>query len=165
MPHDRYNQQLSEGDKVLAEFIVRRVSKDPTLGCNIGMDARWYDPKTGYIPHIDCNSGMVELFEGDVISLGAQLAREKSLRPTAEARAEAAEQSLAQQRWIPVSEKLPEVGAEVLISYGGGMKPPCFLSEFEKVDEGFPRWRTDGGLSVLGVTHWRELPSAPTEAK
>lgn len=67
----------------------------------------------------------------------------------AKARAEAAEQSLAQQRWIPVGEK-PKKEREVLVSDIDGAI---------YIDDSW--WLYGFGAA----THWRELPPAPSEAK
>lgn len=63
-------------------------------------------------------------------------------------------------RWIPVTERLPEEGQYVLVSYrtiSGAMRAVSywFLDDRNKV-----RW---GGENELFVTHWMPLPERPEE--
>jgi hypothetical protein len=60
---------------------------------------------------------------------------------------EAAEQKLAEQRWIPVSEKLPEEGRWVWCAIGERTTLPAFVG-------GLPFGRQ--------VTHWMYAPAAPS---
>lgn len=58
-------------------------------------------------------------------------------------------------RWIPTSERLPEVGEEVVFLWLGkrhlGMR----------VDE--TRWLDEDGLYYIRVQHWMPLPPLPSE--
>jgi hypothetical protein len=61
-------------------------------------------------------------------------------------------------RWIPVSEILPEWGDFVLVIVNNAVEildPPCTIGW---IDE-HGRWQ--GELTMLNVTHWRPLPPAP----
>lgn len=68
-------------------------------------------------------------------------------------------------RWIPVTERLPEADAFVLACVNGEYKTIKFLHAVmtaEYDDEGwsieaFPEWRN------LVVTHWMPLPESPEE--
>lgn len=52
------------------------------------------------------------------------------------------------QRWIPVSERLPEQGQEVIVYDGGVLKPKVFCYLF---------WNKDYN-SWARITHWMPLP-------
>jgi len=68
--------------------------------------------------------------------------------------------------WIPVTERLPEEGVDVLVS------SPCPNSDTPNIDiaswggEGAqgPVWR-EGDCGRLWPTHWMPLPAPPTDAK
>ena len=64
------------------------------------------------------------------------------------------------QRWIPVTERLPEKGEEVLVfGYWHEKFQPlmCYLSPHRKGE-----WFTTvAGQQVYTVTHWMPLPEAP----
>lgn len=54
-------------------------------------------------------------------------------------------------RWIPVSERLPEQGQEVIVYDGGVLKPKVFCYLF---------WNKDYN-SWARITHWMPLPEPP----
>jgi L-arabinose isomerase len=60
------------------------------------------------------------------------------------------EELVAERRWIPITEKLPDLGVEVI-----GWHP----------DDRVRSWCRHGGVTVFGKawepTHWRPLPSPP----
>ena len=58
------------------------------------------------------------------------------------------------QRWIPVTERLPEHCATV-ISYNG----TCVQKDF--YDEGFECWYSELELIPIRITHWMPLPEPP----
>ena len=60
-----------------------------------------------------------------------------------------------QRRWIPVTERLPEYGQEVLVYTGNTLKPIVMAYTF---------WRKDYD-TWLHVTHWMPLPPAPEDMK
>ena len=55
------------------------------------------------------------------------------------------------QRWIPVTERLPERGQEVLVYAGDGHKPEVYAYSF---------WHKDFA-SFSRITHWLPLPEPP----
>ena len=65
----------------------------------------------------------------------------------------------AQQRWIPVTERLPEDGFEVLVytdRYGG-------RHEFAYYVPRLGAWYQNCALLIPNVTHWMPLPKPPKE--
>lgn len=64
-----------------------------------------------------------------------------------------------EQKWIPVTERLPEYGKHVLI-YAGFFQPyieAAYYCEDKK-------WRfTYDDAEVVGVSHWMQLPEPPKE--
>lgn len=77
-------------------------------------------------------------------------------------RAEAAEQKLAEQRWIPVSEKLPADFQHIMFLISGGT---IAIGSYSRGWVSNP-WKGSSGIGEgeyhhTGVTHWRELPAAP----
>ena len=56
-------------------------------------------------------------------------------------------------RWIPVEERLPERGQEVIAFSGGYLEPKVFAYHFWS--EKFSSWQ--------GITHWMPLPEMPKE--
>ena len=60
-----------------------------------------------------------------------------------------------ERRWIPVTERLPEQGQEVIVYDGGTLKPKVFCYLFW--DKHFDSWAR--------VTHWMPLPEAPKEVE
>ncbi|GMQ53476.1 DUF551 domain-containing protein [Halopseudomonas aestusnigri] len=76
----------------------------------------------------------------------------------------------AQQRWIPCSERLPEVRERLdspLTSSGGhevlplNISVPVIYYDGNSVKSGPVNW-FDGGAPINGVTHWMPLPGRPT---
>lgn len=53
--------------------------------------------------------------------------------------------------WIPVTERLPEYGQEVIVYTGNILKPIVMAYTFWKVD--YDTW--------LHVTHWMPMPEGP----
>lgn len=64
-------------------------------------------------------------------------------------------------RWIPVSERLPEDGVEVLFVDSGG---DIYMGDHVS---GVPQWEKDNGFwsgkFYNNITHWMPLPEPPTE--
>lgn len=74
------------------------------------------------------------------------------------------------QRWIPCSERLPEIAERLdspLTSSGGHVVLPLNISvpviyyDGNSVKSGPVNW-FDGGAPINGVTHWMPLPGRPT---
>ena len=64
------------------------------------------------------------------------------------------------QRWIPVTEKLPESGKIVLIYQDGGWGAEGSYSTYDK------KWRRFGwGSGCIDATHWMPLPQPPKEVE
>ena len=55
------------------------------------------------------------------------------------------------QRWIPVTERLPEQGQEVIVYSGGVLKPTVFAYQFW--NKNYDSWAR--------ITHWMPLPQPP----
>lgn len=55
------------------------------------------------------------------------------------------------QQWIPVTERLPKPGQEIIVYDGGVQKPKVFAYQF---------WNKEYG-SWAKITHWMPLPQAP----
>ena len=66
---------------------------------------------------------------------------------------------VAMSQWIPVSERLPEDGVDVLVSWG--TPEGELLIAHWRADE--REWFDDEGKRVpaVGVTHWMPLPEPP----
>ncbi len=56
-------------------------------------------------------------------------------------------------KWIPVTERLPERGQEVIVFSGGYLKPNVFAYHFWSSE--FNSWQ--------GITHWMPMPEMPKE--
>jgi hypothetical protein len=56
-------------------------------------------------------------------------------------------------KWIPVSERLPEQGQEVIVYSGGVLKPTVFACQFW--NKHYDSWAR--------ITHWMPLPEPPKE--
>ena len=56
-------------------------------------------------------------------------------------------------KWIPVTERLPERGQEVIVFRGGYLKPDVFAYHFWSKE--FNSWK--------GITHWMPMPEMPKE--
>jgi hypothetical protein len=59
------------------------------------------------------------------------------------------------QRWIPVTERLPEPGQEVIVFSGGVVEGTVFAYHFWNKD--FQSWQH--------ITHWMPLPEPPKEVE
>ena len=72
----------------------------------------------------------------------------------------AAAEELEKMRWVPVTERLPEVGRKVLISWtaNGGI---CFDTAFRLIDG----WSATHWELSADVTHWMPLPEPPGGGK
>jgi hypothetical protein len=62
----------------------------------------------------------------------------------------------ARQAWVPVGERLPEDGVDVLAVSNSGVTDAYVLFDMD----GLPDWRR-GDYQIRGVTHWQPLPAAP----
>lgn len=62
---------------------------------------------------------------------------------------------MAEQKWIPVTERLPERGQEVIVYSGGVLSPTVFAYHFW--NECFDSWAR--------ITHWMPLPEPPKEVE
>jgi len=65
--------------------------------------------------------------------------------------------------WIPVGERLPESGVEILVlgEYGPvGFTPGVHLADY-LAERAVSPWRSRCGERLFSVTHWRALPSLP----
>ena len=58
-------------------------------------------------------------------------------------------------RWIPVTERLPELGQEVIVFSGGVVEGSVFAYHFWNKD--FQSW--------LHITHWMPMPEPPKEVE
>ena len=63
-----------------------------------------------------------------------------------------------ERRWIPVTERLPEVGSRVIAC---GEKGGVFVVKSEGITTGFGRM--DGTSKYRSFTHWMPLPEPPKE--
>ena len=59
------------------------------------------------------------------------------------------------QQWIPVTERLPKRGADIIVCSHRTIKPVVFTTYFW--DEKHDNW--------LGITHWMPLPEPPKEVE
>lgn len=55
------------------------------------------------------------------------------------------------QEWIPVTERLPEQGQEVIVYSGGVLKPTVFAYQFW--NKNYDSWAR--------ITHWQPMPQPP----
>lgn len=65
-------------------------------------------------------------------------------------------------KWIPVSERLPEMFEYVLVCTGG------IVLKGRKYDNGWTAFYADGEVKVsndMPVTHWQPLPPIPSQSK
>lgn len=61
--------------------------------------------------------------------------------------------------WIPVSERLPEPGREVLICQGDTVISAIYLPTVLRR----PIWLQGGYYAYTAVTHWMPLPEPPAK--
>jgi hypothetical protein len=83
---------------------------------------------------------------------------------TAVEAAQKIERLLSERQWIPVSERLPEVGVRVLVSNGrdasvGSREHPHYEAQYGKAE-----WQLDN-WDACDPTHWMPLPAPPTASK
>ena len=62
-------------------------------------------------------------------------------------------------RWIPVTERLPDIGSSCLISPVSG----C-VAEGQYDGDGWTQYRWSAKLDKDAVTHWMPMPEPPKEA-
>lgn len=65
------------------------------------------------------------------------------------------------QRWIPVSERLPNENMPVLVCYIGYIDKKLYSDGTAYSEEGIWRWCLDDDKVAVIVTHWMPLPPAP----
>ena len=61
-------------------------------------------------------------------------------------------------KWIPVMERLPEMGTKVLCC---GVKGGRFIAELSEWGKGVLYWTKRDGKGCPTVTHWMPLPEPP----
>jgi len=68
-------------------------------------------------------------------------------------------------RWIPVGERLPEIGVAVLIPAPPGADPPASVARLETADRVFYEWcaECEAYNERCEPTHWQPLPPPPSE--
>ena len=82
------------------------------------------------------------------------------------------EAPMSEQKWIPVSERLPEIDeskpmylrdVRLIAAWDGGMAEMCYRRNYyAKTEKGRqPRFEWQGRVSPWKVTHWRPLPAPP----
>ena len=66
----------------------------------------------------------------------------------------------AEQQWIPVSERWPDDGVDVLVSYGAGEDAELLIAHWRTDERG---WFDDEGLRVPPerICHWLPMPNPP----
>lgn len=62
--------------------------------------------------------------------------------------------------WIPVTERLPEMGKKVLCC---GVKGGRFIAELSELGKGNLYWTKRDGKGCPTATHWMPLPEPPKE--
>ena len=69
----------------------------------------------------------------------------------------------AANEWVPVSERLPEIGQRVLVPQNGSSVEVGWISNrFAKTEAGRePRWERFGRIWRGRVSHWMPLPTPP----
>lgn len=66
--------------------------------------------------------------------------------------------------WIKCSERMPEVGQEVIIFIHGAVESGAYFSgEFIRGKPVF-EYKNDEYFTLVDVTHWQPLPPPPEEA-
>lgn len=94
----------------------------------------------------------IELSYFDVLSLSGEINSLKEVIAMQGARIAELE---AAQRWIPVSERLPELYEKVIVFNEGGYMKVDFLCHM----------RGDFMYSDMKVTHWMPLPESPNDTQ
>lgn len=69
------------------------------------------------------------------------------------------------QRWIPVSERLPENGVTVLVCYLGYYDGKPNSDNVAYMKRGVWLWYADDEEMCVQVTHWRPLPELPQKGE
>jgi hypothetical protein len=90
----------------------------------------------------------------ELATLGAEIAH-AHYTPIIESQAKEIAELKEAQRWIPVGEKLPEVGGEYLVYRE--VRNEQFILAYEG-----GRFYYEG-MAFKGVTHWQPLPAPPKE--
>ena len=65
-------------------------------------------------------------------------------------------------RWIPVTERLPELHTKVMCC---GVKGGRFIAELSEWGNGILYWTKRDGKGCPTVTHWMPLPEPPKEGE
>ena len=71
------------------------------------------------------------------------------------------------QRWIPVTERLPDVGVDVLVVKDNGDKNMAVWRLYRTIPNGQPHWEDEvgDGLLLKAATHWMPLPEPPADMR
>lgn len=69
---------------------------------------------------------------------------------------------LQRQRWIPVSERLPEEGENVFVAYIARYEENLYGDIAFREDDKWI-WLADGTEPIVEITHWMPLPELPKE--
>lgn len=66
-------------------------------------------------------------------------------------------------QWIPVTERLPEIGVDVLVVKDNGDKSLAVWRLYRTIPNGKPYWEDEvgDGLLLRAATHWMPLPEPP----
>lgn len=69
-------------------------------------------------------------------------------------------------RWIPVTERLPDEGQEVLVASPcpNSATPNIDIASWSEEGQQWPVWR-EADCGHIEPTHWMPLPAPPTDAK
>lgn len=69
--------------------------------------------------------------------------------------------------WIPVTERLPDVGVDVLVVKDNGDKNMAVWRLYKTIPNGQPYWEDEvgDGLLLKAATHWMPLPEPPKEGE
>ena len=107
--------------------------------------------------------GEIEDLECEVSALKERLKSENAIAVSRQA---IIDRLRAERRWIPVDERLPEDGNDVLVRYRYGHKTVCVVAY--RVS-GNDCWTMSVGdcfdFADEQATHWMPLPAPPTDAK
>lgn len=138
--------------KADAEFIAHARTDIPALLQHIAALHRMlHDLTPGGSEFVDDPKRCLVFIEGQLKTL-AKVAGERN----------ALQQRVDEDRWIAVSESLPEVNLHVLIKHAAyTLHDPSMTVGWR---DGAKNWYECGGeYNVCDVTHWRPLPAAPKE--